>query len=252
MSRARCTTSVDPARRHRSHPVGPERPSGSSRARSVATGLESPHQEPRAASCGTTVAPRGRPLSTCGRAELREGGGNGGGGGRGGKGGGDLVGGGGGGEGFRGGGGLGGRGGGLEGGEGGGGILRGGGGGGDGGFGGGGGGGGNGSSLPLKTFISPSGGVATGLTPVSQPHTPPNQLELGGGGSGSASAGARRASYLLRRGICAAPLRPRWRLLGALAEAAGSSTRRSTARARSSTTGKCIFGVAGTGHLEGL
>ena len=132
---------------------------------------------------------------------MRDGGGNGGGGGRGGKGGGDLVGGGGGGEGFRGGGGLGGRGGGEEGGEGGGGILRGGGGGGDGGFGGGGGGGGNGSSLPLKTFISPGrGGVAAGLTPVSQPHTPPNQLGLGGGGGGSASAGERRASYL-RRGI---------------------------------------------------
>ena len=149
---------------------------------------------------------------------MREGGGNGGGGGRGGEGGGDLVGGGGGGEGFRGGGGLGGRGGGEEGGEGGGGILRGGGGGGDGGFGGGGGGGGNGSSLPLNTFISPgNGGVAAGLTPVSQPHTPPNQLELGGGGGGTASAGARRASYL-RRGICAAPLRPRWRQLGAPVE----------------------------------
>ena len=156
-------------------------------------------------------------LSARGRAELREGGGNGGGGGRGGEGGGDLAGGGGGGEGFRGGGGLK-RGGGGEGGEGGGGILRGGGGGGDGGFGGGGGGGGNGSSLPLNIFIFPgNGGVAAGLTPVSQPHMPPNQLELGGGGGGAATAGARRASYL-RRGICAAPLRPRWRRLGAPVE----------------------------------
>ena len=193
------------------------------------------------------MAPLWRPLSTCGRAELREGGGNGGGGGRGGKGGGDLVGGGGGGEGFRGGGGLGGRGGGEEGGEGGGGILRGGGGGGDGGFGGGGGGGGNGSSLPLKTFISPRGGVATGLTPVSQPHTPPNQLELGGGGGGSASAGARRASYLLRRGICAAPA-------SALATAGCTGggcweqyQAEHGARARLSCTGKCIFGVESIG-----
>ena len=202
-------------RRHRSLRVGPERRSGSSRARSAAKSLgraatRRPGQR--------AVAPHEAPLlSARGRAELREGGGNGGGGGRGGEGGGDLAGGGGGGEGFRGGGGLK-RGGGGEGGEGGGGILRGGGGGGDGGFGGGGGGGGNGSSLPLNIFISPgNGGVAAGLTPVSQPHTLPNQLELGGGGGGAASAGARRASYL-RRGICAAPLRPRWRRLGAPVE----------------------------------